>query len=130
MNEGSSVLAEFLNGYDIGGFDAAYTSNPDLQLTGWSEDPATDPNVAAHYGAGFLFMAYFLDRFGSDATKALVANPDNGMHAVDTTLAALHITDKASAKQLTGVDVFADWTIANYLGDTGVAHGPHASHHS
>ena len=128
MNEGSSVLAEFLNGYDIGGFDVAYTSNPDLQLTGWSEDPSTDPNISAHYGAGFLFMAYFLDRFGTDATKALVANPDNGMHAVDTTLAALHITDKTSGKPLTSVDVFADWTIANYLGDGSVADGRYTYH--
>src|SRR5258708_15986989 len=128
MNEGSSVLAEFLNGYDIGGFDAAYTSNPDLQLTGWSEDPATVPNVAAHYGDGFLFMDYFLDRFGTDATKALVANPDNGMRAVDPTLAALHITDKATGQKLASVGVFADWTIVNYLGDAKVADGRYAYH--
>src|SRR5579859_947625 len=128
MNEGSSVLAEFLNGYDIGGFDAAYTSNPDLQLTGWSEDPSTDPSVSAHYGAGFLFMAYFLDRFGNSATQALVANQDNGMHAVDTTLAALGIKDKTTGKQLTSVDVFSDWTIANYLGDASVADGRYAYH--
>ncbi len=128
MNEGSSVLAEFLNHYDIGGFDAAYTANPDLQLTGWSEDPSTDPSVSAHYGAGFLFMAYFLDRFGEDATKALVANPDNGMHAVDTTLAALGLKDKTTGKPLTSVDVFADWTIANYLGDPSVADGRYDYH--
>jgi immune inhibitor A len=128
MNEGSSVLAEFLNGYDIGGFDAAYTSNPDLQLTGWSEDPATDPNVSAHYGAGFLFMAYFLDRFGSDATKALVADPANGMRSVDDTLAALGLKDKITGKTLTSVDVFADWTITNYLGDKSVADGRYAYH--
>jgi immune inhibitor A len=128
MNEGSSVLAEFLNGYDIGGFDAAYTSNPDLQLTGWSEDPATDPNVSAHYGAGFLFMAYFLDRFGSEATKALVADPANGMRSVDDTLAALGLKDKITGKTLTSVDVFADWTITNYLGDKSVADGRYAYH--
>jgi immune inhibitor A len=128
MNEGSSVLAEFLNHYDIGGFDAAYTSNPDLQLTGWSEDPATDPNVSAHYGAGFLFMAYFLDRFGSDATKALVADPANGMRAVDDVLASQGIKDKATGKPLTSVDVFADWTIANYLGNAKVADGRYAYH--
>ena len=128
MNEGSSVLAEFLNHYDIGGFDAAYTSNPDLQLTGWSEDPSTDPNVAAHYGAGFLFMTYFLDRFGSDATKALVADPANGMRAVDDVLAAQGIKDKTTGQPVTSVDVFADWTIANYLGDGSVADGRYAYH--
>lgn len=126
MNEGSSVLAEFLNHYDIGGFDAAYVANPDLQLTSWSN--STEPDSSAHYGAAFLFMAYFLDRFGNEATQALVADPDNGMRAVDSTLAAQHITDKTTGKQLTSVDVFADWTIANYLGDPRVGDGRYAYH--
>ncbi len=47
---------------------------------------------------------------------------------MDTTLAALHITDKATGQQLTSVDVFADWTIANYLGDAKVADGRYAYH--
>lgn len=128
MNEGSSVLAEFLNHYDIGGFDAAYTSNPDLQLNAWSLDPATDPSLTAHYGAGFLFMAYFLDRFGQEATQALVGDPANGMRAVDDVLATRGIKDKSTGKPLTSVDVFGDWTIANYLGDPGVADGRYAYH--
>jgi immune inhibitor A len=32
LNEGLSQLAEFLNGYPVGGFDWAYSVNPDLQL--------------------------------------------------------------------------------------------------
>ncbi len=33
LNEGVSVLAEFLNGYDIGWVDDVYVSQPDIQLT-------------------------------------------------------------------------------------------------
>ncbi len=128
MNEGSSVLAEFLNHYDIGGFDAAYTANPDLQLTGWPEGSTSDPTSAAHYGAGFLFMDYFLDRFGAKTTQALVADPANGMRAVDDVLTAQAITDTTTGKPLTSADVFADWTIANYLGDSNVADGRYAYH--
>ena len=29
-------------------------------------------DTSPHYGASFLFMTYFLDRFGEEATKALV----------------------------------------------------------
>lgn len=128
MNEGSSVLAEMLNGYAIVGFDAAYTANPDLQLNAWAEDPSKDPNVAAHYGAGFLFMAYFLDRFGQTATQALMGAPTNGMRAVDDVLALLGAKDQTTGNLLTSTDVFADWTIANYLGDPSVGDGRYAYH--
>jgi immune inhibitor A len=38
LNEGSSELAAFLNGYDPGGFDFVYIGNPDLQLNDWPND--------------------------------------------------------------------------------------------
>jgi immune inhibitor A len=117
MNEGSSELATLLNGFDTGFFDVAYVSNPDLQLTGWSSENS------AHYGAAFLFMAYFLDRFGEEATRALVAHPENGMVAVDAVLGELGVTDPASGAPMTHADVFADWAAANFLGDRTVADG-------
>ena len=40
MNEGSSVLAELLNGYDTAGLDYAFMSDPDLQLNTWSSEGA------------------------------------------------------------------------------------------
>jgi len=125
MNEGSSVLAEFLNGYGADGFDADFTSQPDLQLNAWTEDgPGADS--IPHYGAGFLFMDYFLDRFGNDATQALVADPANGLHAVDNVLQSQAITDAATGQPITALDVVADWVIANYLSDAEVADGRYA----
>ena len=128
MNEGSSVLAEFLNGFSADGFDYAYTSDPDLQLNSWSENPSSDPDIYAHYGAGFLFMAYFLDRFGNESTQALVADPNNGMRAVDAVLSAEGITDPVTGAPITSNDVFADWVIANYLQDEDVADGRYVYH--
>ena len=120
LNEGFSELASFLNGYDAGGFDYLYASDPDLQLNDWPNDSnATTP----HYGASFLYVTYFLDRFGEDATKALVADPDNGMDSIDAVLAELGAVDEINGELIGADDVFADWVLANYLQDERVEDG-------
>ncbi len=120
LNEGFSELAAFINGYDVGGFDFLYTRNPDLQLNDWPNDQgATSP----HYGAGFLFVTYFLDRFGEEATQALVAHSDNGLSSVDAVLRELGINDSVTGEPITADDVFADWVLANFIQDAGVADG-------
>ena len=125
LNEGFSELAAFLNGYDVGGFDWLYVINPDLQLTDWPNDPdATSP----HYGAGFLFLTYFLDRFGEEAEKYLAANPLNGMESVDDTLRSINAVDPTSGKPITADDVLVDWMITNYLLDGSVANGQYLYH--
>jgi hypothetical protein len=73
-----------------------------------------------------LFTTYFLDRFGSDATKAVVANEKNGMESIDHVLTELDIRDPLTGEQITAEGFFADWTIANYLGDSSVADGRYA----
>jgi immune inhibitor A len=120
LNEGSSELAAFLNGYDVGGFDYAYIGDPDLQLTDWPNDQdATTP----HYGAAFLFMTYFLDRFGEEASQALIHHAANGMDSVDQTLGDINALDSFTGQPITADDVFLDWTIANYLKDGSVDDG-------
>ncbi len=106
MNEGLSEVAAYLNGFGPSGFMPYYLFNPDLQLTDWPEDGDTTP----HYGASFLFNAYFLDRFGQDALRALVSHQENGLRSMDETLADLGEAARAD-------DVFADWAIANILND-------------
>ncbi len=120
LNEGFAELAAFLNGYDPGGFDWAYLRDPDLQLNDWPNDPgATSP----HYGAGFLFTAYFLDRFGAEATQTLAAQSQNSLDSVDLTLEELDIRDPLTGALLRADDVFLEWTIANFLNDPAVADG-------
>jgi immune inhibitor A len=120
LNEGASELAVLLNGYDTGGFDMLYISNPDLQLNDWPNDQsATSP----HYGAGFLFMTYFLDRFGEEATQLLVKDPANGLDSVDGVLQEIGATDPLTGQPITADDFFMDWALTNFLLDPSIGDG-------
>ncbi len=112
INEGFSELASYLTGFDPGGSEYTFALNPDTQLNTWSDDETR----SAHYGAAYLFTAYFLDRFGEEATRALVAHPENGIAAVDAVLAEL-------GTGITFEDLFADWVVANYLDDPRLGEG-------
>jgi immune inhibitor A len=113
INEGFSELACLLNGLDAGGSEYAFGARPDTQLNSWPDETG---EAGANYGASYLFMAYFLDRFGEEATRALVAHQDNCMASVDEVLREL----KAG---VSFDDVFADWVVANYLNDPHMADG-------
>jgi len=123
VDEGFAELAMLLNNFDVGGSDYAYLYDPDQTLARWPGEPGT---AGAHYGQAFLFMTYFLDRFGSDATQALVANEQNGLESVDETLATLGEVDPGSGAPLTGDDVYRDWAIALHVNDASVGNGQYA----
>lgn len=125
MNEGFSNLAMFLNGFGIGGSDYVYTLDPDIQLNYW---PTISQNTTPHYGASFLFLTYFLDRFGDDATKALVAETENGMVSIDKVLAENGSTTPGESQSLGADDIFADWVVASYLQDSRVGDGRYTYH--
>src|SRR3990172_1912407 len=125
INEGMSELATLLNGYGEGGFAYEYLFDPDLQLTDWPNDQsATSP----HYGAAMLFVTYFLERFGSEATQALVGDPSNGLESVDNTLAQLGINDPVTTLMVSADDLVLDWAVANLVADPAVADGRYAYH--
>ena len=122
LNEGAAVLAQSINGFDPG-FQTSFLDQPDLQLNTWADLSASSDEAVGHYNAAYLFMQYFLDRFGSKASQTLVANRVSGIAAVDSTLATLGLTDVATGKTLTAEDVFADWAVANFLNDSSLAQG-------
>lgn len=125
MNEGFSELAAFLNGYDPGSFDSLFMDDPDVQLNDWPSNPhMTGP----HYGSAFLFLDYFLDRFGESATKNLVTDPLNGMESVDDVLTRLRIKDPETGTPLNADDLFLDWAVASYLRDGNVGDGRFTYH--
>ncbi len=105
LNEGLSVLAEVLNGFPMGGHVYIYLSEPDLQLTGWS-----DENSTPHYGASGLFTYYLYQRFGEQAIRELSRDPENGMASVDNILKKLGFQRGAKG-------IFADWVVANLIND-------------
>ena len=126
MTEGFAEVGSLINGYYSPGADWYYIQNPDLQLNTWADN--NSPDFTPHYGQSFLYLAYFLDRFGKDATKALTANPENDLQSVDDTLAQLNITDPQTGKVVTADDLFMDWAATLYLKDGSVGDGRYTYH--
>jgi hypothetical protein len=120
LGEGFAEVGAFLNGYYSGVFDWEYTQAPDLQLTDWL---GGNQSNRTHYGQSFLYLAYFLDRFGTDATKAVVSNPEDDLASIDQTLAELNITDPQTGQGVTADDVFMDWAATMWLMDESVGDG-------
>ncbi len=113
LNEGFSELAMYLNGFDVGGSEWTFAMSPDTQLNSWPEGPGA---AGANYGAGYLFTSYFLDRFGPDATQALVGHEENSFASVEA------VIDELGAG-LAYEDLYADWIVANLLDDPDIADG-------
>lgn len=113
VNEGLSEFAQEVAGYDPGTiFAGVFARNPDTQLNTWGQEQG---NNGVHYGASYLFMAYFSQRFGSDMTRALVAHPANGIRGFDAVLEAAGL--RQNGRPLRFDDLFADWVVANYVDD-------------
>jgi len=126
MVEGFAEVGAFINGYNVGGSDWYYVQTPDLQLNSWVDNQS--PDFSLHYGQSFLYLTYFLDRFGKDATKHLNSNPMNDLASIDATLAQLNITDPQTGNIITADDVFMDWATTLYLQDKNVGDGRYAYH--
>lgn len=118
INEGAAELAVFLNGYQPGS-DWIYISDTDLQLNDWPNDGETGP----HYGAGFLFLNYFLNRFGEEATQLLVKDDANGLESVDDVLKEINATDPLTNQPINADAVFMDWAVTNLLLDPSYGDG-------
>lgn len=108
LNEGQSEFAQIVAGFEPNMlFAAAFAANSDTQLTAWGESQGSN---SPHYGASFLFMSYFAQRFGADLTRALVAHPAGGLAGFDAVLAS-------AGYGMTADQFFADWVVANYADD-------------
>jgi len=116
INEGLSELACQINDLETGGNMYSFADKPDTQLDAWPDETG---EAGPNYGASYLFMTYFLDRWGMEATQALVASPLYSFAAVGDVL----------SKTQTGMtfnDVFADWTVANAVNDPDIDQGQYS----
>lgn len=113
ISEGFSELAVFINEYGPSNFQYFFASNPNLQLTFWPGDDQGDS--LPHYGAAFMFMKYFLDRFGEEATKSLVAEKANDYHSVELVLERLPDLNGNFDEEISGDELFRDWTVSNLI---------------
>ncbi|MEX1018225.1 MAG: hypothetical protein WDZ49_01125 [Litorilinea sp.] len=112
LNEGLSEYAQEVAGYPADNeFTGAFANRPQTQLNTWSEEQGGN---APHYGAAYLLVNYFTQRFGEDRTRALVASPTNGIQGFNQVL------DEIGAGTADGYGfdgLFADWVVANYAED-------------
>ncbi|MBX3083413.1 MAG: immune inhibitor A [Anaerolineae bacterium] len=119
MDEGMSELSASLavpEGFSYS-FAADFMNRPATQLNDWSNINSS----TAHYGASFLFMRYFLQRFGEEALRQLEHSPLDGLDSIADILRQIKAIDVVSGQTMTVDDLFADWIAANYLkqrGDT------------
>ncbi len=114
VNEGLSELAEEVNGYEsvLGG--TQFWSNPDVQLTNWAED---SNDRLRNYAASKLFLSYLGEHYGGyEVLSRLAADDADNVDGINHVL-------QAGEHDVDFVDVFADWTAANLLGDSTVGDG-------
>lgn len=108
LNEGLSEYAQEVAGYGSDTvFASSFVRTPDTQLNTWRVDSSSN---AEHYGGSYLLVNYLTQRFGSETTRALVAQPANGISGVTDAL-------RAMGHDLDFDGLFADWVIANYVED-------------
>lgn len=123
LNEGFAELAAVLNGYSLGGADYLYAFDPDIQLNDW---PYNGTDSSAHYGSSFLFVSYFLDRFGETATQSLVKEKENGLESVELVLDQIGATDPLTGERISSDEFFRDWLITSFVNDLDVGDGRYA----
>jgi immune inhibitor A len=111
IKEGAAEVATEAAGLRTSGAARAFEAKPDTQLNAWAEARA---DVVPHYGAAYLFLSYFLQRFGGYERAAdLLGGPGRGLETFDSFLLR-------SGHGLTFERVFKDWVVANYLDRLGV----------
>ncbi len=108
VDEGLGELAMWL--YGNPDTISQFNTNPDRNLTSFGGN-------WYDYIKSYLFTLYFFERFGGlGSVKALVAEPLNGPNGYDSVL-----DDFSYAEDF--ADVFADWTVANFLDDPSIGDG-------
>ena len=116
LNEGRSEYAPTANGFDdyyngsnLKARMEKFKTIPDDSLTEWTSKIDDYPPVN-------LFIQYLVDRFGEKILKEMTENSETGIKSVNEALA-----NTGNSKNFQ--DVYADWTVANYLNDTSIGGG-------
>ena len=103
INEGMSEVATELAGYKASFVDV-FMQYPEVQLNFWPDEPR---DTIPHYGAATLFVEYLTEHYGGEKGLAKLARePLDGVNGIESYLTQYGVRF---------TDVFADWTVANYL---------------
>jgi immune inhibitor A len=107
MNEGCSMLAEPLCGYEYPfGYLPYFLATPDNSLTEWGDQG--DDNILADYAQVLLWTTYIADHYGVGVLSEYVQSGIPGIPGINAAFAA-------EGYSVTMDDVFNDWRIANLI---------------
>lgn len=114
INEGASMLAMAVNGYDQRVAARSFLNSPETQLNAWV---ARHSEAQPHYGAGYLILEYFAQQLGGyDQVKGLLASPGSSVRTFDSYLSQQRNSIRFD-------DLFRDFALANLLNDRTIADG-------
>ena len=110
VNEGLAEIGAEIAGY-VPSFRNAFLSRPSTSLINWPESPGSS---FYSYGGANLFFEYLGQQYSIQSLGMLMEHPGDSIQGVE---AYLQYVDTGRSFK----DVFADWTVANYLdrGDGG-----------
>ncbi len=107
MNEGCSMLSEYLSGYEYPySYLPYFLATPDNSLIEWGDQG--DDNILADYAQVLLWTTYIMDHYG---TQVLTDYVQDGIPGIDGINAAL----LKNLYSETMDDIFHDWRIANLI---------------
>lgn len=110
VKEGAAELATEAAGLRGSSSAKAFEAEPDTQLNAWSDMKG---NVAPHYGAAYLFLSYFLERFGGyEVADDLLWGNTRGIETFERFMSD---TGQRSSFE----EIFEEWVVANYLDERG-----------
>ena len=104
VNEGLAEIGVEAAGY-VPSFRTAFLSRPSTSLINW---PDALGSSFYSYGGANLFFYYLGQQYGRESLGMLMEHPDDSIRGVEAYLQ--YVGDSRSF-----TDVFADWTVANYL---------------
>ncbi len=123
VEEGMSQMAEQICGYDPSDLAWAFLSEPDLQLTTWTDDPE---EALGHYAASYLWFRYLTYRAGGSTALRSILDPEvDGITAIERVLEDAAYQPTLEAPRLFDA-FFADWVVANYVNNAAVEDGRYA----
>lgn len=104
VNEGLSMIAEYVCGHYETYYFNAYQQDPNVYLFGWRlGDDVTDD-----YARAALWTLYIHEQFPDGILKKIVQNTGNKNFGLDAAMNQIGSNRRSR-------DTFADWLVANYL---------------
>lgn len=112
VNEGCSMIAEHICGYNLEYWFNLYQNDTNRYLFYWGrDDPFPD------YARAALWTLYLYEQFPNNFLKELVANKTIGISGINNTLIN-HAPNLPVPPGRNFTNIFEDWLIANYANDS------------